>query len=105
MRNCFVIKKDIIFTSKVEKYNYSVYAQYTIIVKKIEKKILNVLKKKIYPFSIFYPKPLYKQLAFKEKTYRLKNVEGTVHKVISLPFHPYLSLKHQKIISIVLIND
>ena len=35
-KNCFAIK-DIIFLPKIEKYNYSVYAQYTIIVKNRKK--------------------------------------------------------------------
>ncbi len=91
-------KKDILFLPKIEKFNYSVYAQYTIVVKN-RKKIIKKLEKNKIPFSIFYPKPLYKQIAFKDKTYKLKNVEYIVDKVISLPFHPYLSIKHQKIIS------
>ena len=63
-------KKEIIKLPKIEKYNDSVFAQYTIQVKN-RNKILKKFKNKKIPFSIFYPKPLYKQKAFYDKNFNL----------------------------------
>lgn len=91
-------KKNIIQTPIVKKFNEPVYAQYTLRVrnrKKIEKKF----KKNKIPYNIFYPIPLYKQKVFLDKKYKLENVERIVSEVISIPFHPYLNYKKQKLIS------
>ena len=87
-------KKEIIKLPKIEKYNDSVFAQYTIQVKN-RNKILKKFKNKKIPFSIFYPKPLYKQKAFYVKNFNLSIVEKIVNQVISVPFHPYLTLNDQ----------
>ena len=91
-------KKDILYLPKIEKFNYSVFAQYSILVKNRDF-IVKKFKEKKIPFAIFYPQPLYKQMAFRDKRYKLENVEEITKNIISLPFHPYLSSKHQNIIS------
>ena len=91
-------KKNIIQIPMVEKYNSSVYAQYTLRVKN-RKKILEKFKKNNIPYNIFYPIPLYKQKAFLDKSYNLKNVQRIVSEVVSIPFHPYINFKDQLKIS------
>lgn len=91
-------KRNIIQIPSIEKFNLSVYAQYTLRVKN-RKNIIEKFKKNKIPYNIFYPIPLYKQKAFLDKSYKLKNVEKIVSEVISIPFHPYLKYKEQKIIS------
>lgn len=91
-------KNDILYLPKIEKFNFSVFAQYSILVKNRDLTIKKFKEKKI-PFAIFYPKPLYKQKAFRDRKYKLKNVEDVTKNIISLPFHPYLSFKDQKKIS------
>lgn len=91
-------KKNIIQTPIVKKFNEPVYAQYTLRVRN-RKKIEEKFKKNKIPYNIFYPIPLYKQKAFLDKKYKLENVERIVSEVISIPFHPYLNYKKQKLIS------
>lgn len=91
-------KNDILYLPKIEKFNFSVFAQYSILVKNRDLTIKQFKQKKI-PFAIFYPKPLYKQKAFRDRKYKLKNVEDITKNIISLPFHPYLSFKDQSKIS------
>ena len=91
-------KKNIIQIPLIENFNQSAYAIYTLRVKNRDK-IVKYFKEKEIPFSIFYPIPLYKQKAFLDKNYKLKNVEKIVSEVISIPFHPYLKIEHQKKIS------
>ena len=91
-------KKDITAIPFVEDYNKSIYAQYTLRVKN-RKKIEKNFQKKNIPYNIFYPIPLYKQKAFLDKNYKLKNTERASSEVISIPFHPYLKHEQQKKIS------
>ena len=78
----------------IEKFNQSVYAQYTILVKN-RKNIIKKLKKNSIPFSIFYPKPIYKQTPYKQDI-KHKNVEKICSMTLSLPMHPYLKINDQK---------
>lgn len=87
-------KKDIIQLPFIEKFNRSVYAQFTLIVKNRDKIIKRFKNNKI-PYSIFYPKPLYKQKAFFDDKFKCKFTEELCHKVISIPFDPYISKKNQ----------
>jgi len=91
-------KKNIIQIPLIENFNESVYAQYTVRVKN-RKQIVENLKKNKIPYNVFYPTPLYKQKAFLDKSYKLKNVEQIVSEVLSIPFHPYLKDNQQKQIS------
>ena len=89
----------------IPNYNKSVYAQYTIQTDD-QKALQNMLRKRGIPSVIYYPDPLHLQPIFinkKNKELRLKNVEYTCKKVLSIPIHPYLTKKkqHQIIRSII----
>ena len=87
-------KKEILQLPKIEKFNTSVYAQFTLIVSN-RNKIISRFKKKKIPYAIFYPRPLYKQKAFFDKNFKCRYTEDLVNKVISIPFDPYISKKNQ----------
>lgn len=81
-------------TPSVEKFNQSVYAQYTILTKN-RKKMIEKFNKNSTPFSIFYPRPIYKQVPYKQSI-KLKNVEKISSMALSLPMHPYLTIRDQE---------
>ena len=80
-------------------FNYfSSYAQYTLICESSEQRscLLNDLKNKGIPTSVFYPKALSRQKAF--ETYpsntRVNKTSITLaDRVVSIPMHPYLTNK------------
>ena len=59
-------KKDILYLPKVEKFNYSVYAQYTIVVKN-RKKLLKALIEKTFPFQSFIQNHFINKLRLEKK--------------------------------------
>ncbi len=90
-----------IITPIIKKFNYSVYAQYTIVVDN-RKKIINTFKKNNIPFGIYYKKLLPEHQAYKSDIKDLKNSNKLKNNVISLPFSPYLNFKQQtKIVNLL----
>jgi len=76
---------------QVESYNLSVYAQYTIEVERREELQANLQAKGI-PTTVHYPVPLDKQpMLAKENWGNFPISEQAAKKVLSLPFHPYLT--------------
>ena len=99
-------------TPHIEKYNWSVYAQYTIQVDEREK-IINFLKNKGIPTAIHYPILLPDQVALNKnrnnvinqflnrkmyKSFDIENSRSICSRVLSLPMHPNLTEEDQKII-------
>ncbi len=81
----------------VEPYNLSVYAQYTI---KIENRdgVSAFLNKNGIPTAIHYPLPLPYQEAFANLGYKWGDFpvsERLSKEVLSLPFHPYITIEEQ----------
>ena len=94
----------IILPKIIEKAKSS-WAQFTIIIPKnlnrdlLQKKLL----KKGIPTAIYYPIPLHKQKPYKNfpiPSTGLKNTDFLSKNVISLPMHPYLTLKDIKYITL-----
>ena len=88
--------KGIIQTPLIADYNKSVYAQYTIETNN-QKALQNTLHIDSIPTAIYYPRPLYSQPIFRDKhmNIQLNNTERSCKRVLSIPFHPYLSKKDQ----------
>ena len=99
-------------TPYIEKYNSSVYAQYTIQVDDREK-IINFLKNKGIPTAIHYPILLPDQVALNKnrnsfinqflnrkiyKSFEIENSRRICSRVLSLPMYPYLTEEDQKLI-------
>jgi UDP-2-acetamido-2-deoxy-ribo-hexuluronate aminotransferase len=76
----------------IEPHNKSVYAQYTIQVEN-RSQIQKFLLEKNIPTAIHYPVPLHKQPIFEymERSHHLPVSEFSADRVLSLPFHPYLT--------------
>ncbi|NYT64536.1 DegT/DnrJ/EryC1/StrS family aminotransferase [Alcaligenaceae bacterium] len=77
-------------TPYVEPFNTSVYAQYTIQVDKREA-VQAKLKDAGIPTAVHYPIPLNKQPAVADNSASLLVGDAVAEKVVSLPFHPYMS--------------
>ena len=77
----------------------SSWALYTIKTKKRDQ-LMNALKLKNIPSSIYYPKPLHKQLGYNKfpRLKNLKNSEFLSKTVLSIPLCPYLSKGNQEFI-------
>jgi UDP-2-acetamido-2-deoxy-ribo-hexuluronate aminotransferase len=87
-------KKDI-STPFIEKFNKSIFSQYSILLNKRVHTIKNFKKKKL-PFAIYYSKPIYYFKPYKKyKTY-CPNCELVCKKIINLPMNPYLTISEQK---------
>jgi UDP-2-acetamido-2-deoxy-ribo-hexuluronate aminotransferase len=89
---------DTIRTPIVSQHNTSVYAQYTIEVDDREA-LQEHLKEKNIPTAVHYPSGIHEQPIFKtlypgERHY--PNTEKAARRVVSLPMHPYLTLKDQE---------
>lgn len=85
--------KNHVIVPYIEKYNTSVYAQYTIRVKNREIFCSNLQKLNI-PTAVHYPVPLTKQPLLQSmecSQVRLPHTELAAAEVVSLPMHPYLS--------------
>lgn len=81
----------------VKDYNISVYAQYTIKVSNRDK-VAQFLNENGIPTSIHYPIPVPYQEAFSYLGYKSGSLpvsETASQQVLSLPFHPYLTVEDQ----------
>ncbi|MBX9585628.1 MAG: DegT/DnrJ/EryC1/StrS family aminotransferase [Gammaproteobacteria bacterium] len=86
--------------------NFSAYAQYTIQVEDRDR-IQKILHEQGIPTAVHYPVPLHLQPIFIDEypnVKHLQNAENAAKKVLSLPFHPYLSQDDQDKIVNGLIN-
>jgi UDP-2-acetamido-2-deoxy-ribo-hexuluronate aminotransferase len=90
-----LLKDANVITPKVEAYDTSVWAQYT-----IRSEGRNVLQEKLndagIPTAIHYPIPLNKQPAVADTHASLSVGDQVAEEVISLPMHPYLDEVQQK---------
>ncbi|WP_218044296.1 DegT/DnrJ/EryC1/StrS family aminotransferase [Kiloniella majae] len=68
----------------------SAWAQYTI-TSNDRNKIISHLSDKSIPTAIYYPTPMHKQTAYKDKQLRLPTSEYLSERVFSIPIHPYLT--------------
>ncbi len=93
--------KDVVDTPKVEAFNISVYAQYTVAINDRERFRI-VLKEAGIPTAIHYPFPVYRQPAFLNTDLHLPHCERAATRVLSLPMHPYLGVSsQQRIVTII----
>ena len=83
----------------IEKFNTSVYAQYTILVDN-RGKIQAGLNEKEIPTAVHYPVPLHKQPAFQDNTCNVPIAEKISERVLSLPMHPLLKESEQDFVMI-----
>jgi UDP-2-acetamido-2-deoxy-ribo-hexuluronate aminotransferase len=79
----------------ITKNNKSAWAQYSILAKNEIHRLncIKALNKFNIPTSIYYPKPLHLQEAFKDLDYKEGDfpfAESIANKIFSLPMHPYL---------------
>ena len=79
----------------VEKFNKSVYSQYSVLLDKRKETIKNFKKNKI-PYAIYYPKPIYYFRPYKKYRSNCPKCESVCKKIISLPMNPYIKFKDQK---------
>ena len=89
-----------VITPVVKKINNSVWAQYTILVKK-RSQLKQTLEKKKIPYAIYYQNPNHMQKPYKKEVIikdSLENTNSLRSSVISLPMHPYLEKKQQDLI-------
>jgi len=89
--------KDVVVVPFIEKYNTSVYAQYTIQIENRDKFLENMQKHNV-PTAVHYPIPLHLQPVFSNlglSKGSLPVSEKLSEKVCSLPMHPYLSEEDQ----------
>lgn len=70
--------------------NTSVYGQYTVQVDARERVIAHLEQAGI-PSAVHYPIPLYRQPALLQEGLVLPHTERAAERVVSLPFHPYLT--------------
>ncbi len=78
--------------------NYkSVYAQYTVKVKKREM-LQNIFERYKIPSAIYYPSALNKQDVFLDQNTSCSVAESLANEVLSIPMHPYLEEKEIEII-------
>ncbi len=80
-------------TPFVEEHNTSVYAQYTIQVEN-RQAIQAKLQTQGIPTAVHYPIPLNKQPAVADSSVHLPVGDAAAEKVMSLPFHPYMTEAH-----------
>jgi UDP-2-acetamido-2-deoxy-ribo-hexuluronate aminotransferase len=96
-----LLKSDLIVPEIIEG-NTHVYAQYTIRVESGKRNsIMNKLKLCGIPSAIYYPKCVHEQPAFSYLGYKLGDFpesEKASREVLSLPMHPFLSIKEQDFI-------
>lgn len=88
----------VIITPAVDGANTHVYAQYTVECEEREG-LREAFKKLDIPFAIHYPVPLHLHPPFAYLGYKhgeFPVAEKVCEKVISLPFHPYLTVEEQE---------
>lgn len=88
--------KDYVKTPIMPEGFLSSWAQYTILLESQEQRdFLQVkLREADIPSMIYYPKPLHKQVVYKDYNFNLEDLkvsENLSQKVLSLPMHPYLT--------------
>ena len=88
--------KDKFKTPVVPEGFLSSWAQYTLILDSKEQRefIQNKLAEKDIPTNVYYPKPLHRQVVYKDYNYNLEDLkvsEGLSERVLSIPMHPYLT--------------
>lgn len=89
---------EILPTPYVEKYNHSVYAQYTVQVNQREK-VQKLLESRGIPTTVHYPIPLHLQPVFAKLGLRegaFPFAEAAAQRVMSLPMHPDLTDEEQR---------
>jgi UDP-2-acetamido-2-deoxy-ribo-hexuluronate aminotransferase len=87
----------LVKTPRIESYNASVFAQYTIEVPARDK-VQAALKARDIPTAVHYPMALHEQPIFKKlypEPMVFENAEAASRMVLSLPMHPYLTEAHQ----------
>jgi len=90
---------ELIKTPKIENYNSSVFALYTIRVKSpFRDKLALYLQSKSIPTGVYYPVGLHKTKPYKQNV-NLPITDKLNTEVLSLPMHPYLNKKELKIIT------
>ncbi|MGB6105274.1 MAG: DegT/DnrJ/EryC1/StrS family aminotransferase [Pusillimonas sp.] len=88
---------NIISTPYIEAQNVSVYAQYSIQIENRET-VQKALKDVGIPTAVHYPIPLNKQPAVANSNVVLPVGDHVAERIVSLPMHPYHSLKDQQFI-------
>lgn len=81
----------------IQKGYESVWAQYTITTKR-RSDLIKFLQQKNIPSSVYYPMPIYKQIAYRDTLINLPECEALSNCVLSLPISPYISLHDQQLI-------
>ncbi len=74
----------------VDPANTSVYGQYTVQVDHRDR-VIEAMGAAGIPTAVHYPIPLYRQPALEQKGVSLPHTERAAARVMSLPFHPYLT--------------
>ena len=88
--NSLLSKSTRIVVPRVLNNNKSAWANYTVITD-LRNEIKEKLAKAKIETNIYYPLPLYKQIAYNDDKIKLKNVELAANSVLSLPINAYLS--------------
>ena len=86
--------------------NFSAYAQYTVEVEARDH-VQKMLQEQGIPTAVHYPSPLHLQPLFADdypNVTHLRNSENAANRVMSLPFHPYLTVQDQDAIVEALVN-
>ena len=86
---------------RVESYNTSSWAQYTLRVASRDD-VQTAMKTRGIPTAIHYPVPLFEQPAYRNNNNKCPESLRAAREVMSLPIHPYLRLKEQKEIVVAL---
>jgi UDP-2-acetamido-2-deoxy-ribo-hexuluronate aminotransferase len=86
---------------RVESYNTSSWAQYTLRVANRDD-VQTAMKTRGIPTAIHYPVPLFEQPAYLDNNNKCPETLRAVQEVISLPIHPYLRLEEQEEIVVAL---
>jgi len=83
--------------------NRSVYGQYTVQVEN-RNRVIEQMSAAGIPTAVHYPIPLYRQPALLQEGVTLPNAERAAERVMSLPFHPYLSEAQQQQVATALLE-
>tara|TARA_Y100000588_G_scaffold227176_1_gene240990 strand:- start:1754 stop:3319 length:1566 start_codon:yes stop_codon:yes gene_type:complete len=89
---------------RVESYNTSSWAQYTLRVANRDD-VQTSMKSRGIPTAIHYPVPLFEQPAYRSDNSPCPESVRAAREVISIPIHPYLSFKEQKKIVLALTDS
>ncbi len=102
--NLFLRNVNSVTIPYIEKFNTSVYAQYTI---QVENRSIfqEKLKEASVPTAIHYPIALNKQPCFSSNSQEFPVANKVSKKVISLPIHPYLDEQGQECVINSVVNS